>query len=159
MTFLLLRLLHILGAAILLGTGLGIAFFAWFGYRLAVRQDDIGLLRGVLGLTVVADTVFTATAAIVQPITGIALWRMTVNDWSHPWFLSVLALYVGVGLCWLPVVKLQIRLRDAARTAASIAALDLGFHRSFKRWFMLGVPAFVLMLVLMALMVFRNPML
>ena len=64
MTYLLLRLLHVIGAVVLLGTGMGIAFFAWFGYRQAMRDDNIGLLRGVLSLTVIADAVFTATAGI-----------------------------------------------------------------------------------------------
>ena len=70
MTWLLLKWLHLVGAAILFGTGLGIAFFAWFGYRRGMEQGDIGLIRGVLRLTVTADTVFTATAAVLQPVTG-----------------------------------------------------------------------------------------
>jgi uncharacterized membrane protein len=159
MTYLLLRTLHILGAMVLFGTGIGIAFFAWFGYRRALRDDSIGLLRGVLALTVIADTVFTATAAVLQPITGFALWHMTLNDWTHPWFLLVMALYVGVGVCWLPVVILQIQLRNAANKAESIAALTPQFHQQFRRWFVLGVPAFVMMLGLLVLMVFRGMML
>lgn len=158
MIYLLVRLLHIIGAVVLLGTGIGIAFFAWFGYRLALRNDSIGLLRGVLSLTVIADAVFTATAAVVQPITGAALWHMTINDWTHPWFLLVIALYISVGACWLPVVALQIRLRDTARAASSVTELKNEFRRDFRRWFVLGVPAFVMMLALLVMMVFRNLM-
>lgn len=156
MTYLILRTLHIIGAAVLLGTGIGIAFFTWFGYRLARRNNSIELLRGVLTLTVLADATFTTTAAVVQPVTGAALWHITINDWTHPWLWVVIALYVGVGLCWLPVVVLQIRLRDAASKAASIAALDTKFNHDFKRWFALGVPAFLLVIALVVVMVFRN---
>lgn len=156
MTYLVLRLVHIIGAVVLLGTGVGIAFFAWFGYRLAMRNNSIELLRGVLSLTVIADGVFTATAAVIQPITGAALWHMTVNDWAHPWLLLATALYIGVGLCWLPVLVLQVRLRNAAKAAPSMTALEPRFHRDFKRWFALGLPAFILMLALMTVMVFRN---
>ena len=121
-----------------------------------MSDNNIGLLRGVLRLTVIADSVFTATAAIIQPITGLALWHMTINDWTHQWLWSVIGLYVGVGVCWLPVVVLQIRLRDAAIASSSIVDLKPSFHRDFKRWFVLGVPAFVMMLGLMVAMVFRN---
>ena len=156
MTYLILKSLHILGAAVLLGTGIGIAYFAWFGYRLARRDDSIETLRSVLALTVTADAAFTATAAVAQPITGAALWYLAANDWTHPWIWLVIALYVAVGLCWLPVVVLQMRLRDAARVAPCVADLGPEFHRRFRLWFALGVPAFLLMIALVVVMVFRG---
>jgi uncharacterized membrane protein len=155
MSFLLLKLLHILGAAILFGTGLGIAFFMWFGCREALRLGQIDLLRGILRWTVVADTVFTATAAVLQPVTGLSLYAMAGFSWRNPWVWVVLGLYVFVGLCWLPVVALQIRLRNVARDAPTIADLPTAFHRDFRRWFILGWPAFIAMLLLYALMLFR----
>lgn len=156
MTYLVLKWLHLLGSAILFGTGLGIAFFAWFGWLRARRLGDIGLLRGVLSLTVVADAVFTATAAVLQPITGFGLWFMTGGRWDAPWLWSVLAVYVFVGACWLPVVWLQLKLRDDALAAPSIAALPARFHRRFAVWFALGWPAFAGVLVLFALMLLRG---
>jgi uncharacterized membrane protein len=154
-TYLAVKTLHVVGGTVLLGTGLGIAFFSWFGYRQALRKDSIELLRGILTLTVVADTVFTASAAVLQPITGAALWRMTINDWGHPWLWLVVALYLGVGACWLPVVFLQIRLRRIASAADSIATLPSTFHKSFRIWFALGIPALVMMIALVVAMVFR----
>jgi uncharacterized membrane protein len=156
MTYLVLKWLHLIGAAVLFGTGLGIAFFAWFGSRRALREQDLGLLRGVLSLTVTADAVFTATAAVVQPITGAALWRMTGGSWTAPWLWTVLAVYAFVGLCWLPVVWLQLRLRDDAIAAASVAQLPARFHRRFTLWFVLGWPAFAGVLLLFALMLLRG---
>lgn len=156
MSFLVVKWLHLLGAAVLLGTGMGIAFFAWFGYRMALRDNNLGLLRGVLVLTVRADALFTALAAIAQPLTGMALWWMTGGTWPSRWLAWVLAAYIFVGICWLPVVVLQIRLRNAALAAPSIDQLGAQFHARFRLWFLLGLPAFATMLVLYALMLLRH---
>jgi uncharacterized membrane protein len=156
MTYLVLKWLHLIGAALLFGTGLGIAFFAWFGYRRGLQEGDLGLIRGVLRLTVVADTVFTASAAILQPITGYFLWRMTGGQWPDRWLLWVLALYVFVGLCWLPVVAIQVQLRNAAMAAEKVGQLDERFHRRFTTWSVLGVPAFLGVMGLYALMLTRG---
>jgi uncharacterized membrane protein len=155
LTYLLLKWLHLLGASVLFGTGLGIAFFAWFSYRRALKTGDIGLLRGVLALTVVADFVFTATAAVVQPITGFLLWKESGARFDA-WLSAVLSLYVFVGLCWLPVVVIQMQLRDRAAAAATIGELGDQFHARFRRWFVLGWPAFIGVLLLFALMLMRG---
>ena len=156
MSYLALKWLHLVGAAILFGTGIGIAFFAWFGYRRGMREGDIGLVRGVLHLTVRADTLFTAIAVALQPVTGWFLWRQTGGHWPDRWLAWVLALYLVVGACWLPVVVLQIRLRDAALAADSVGALDARFHARFRLWFALGVPGFFGVLALFALMLARG---
>jgi uncharacterized membrane protein len=155
MSYLVLKWVHLLGASVLFGTGMGIAFFSWFGYRRAIKQDDLGLLQGVLALTVIADTVFTALAAVLQPLTGLGLWAMQGQPWDSSWLWWVIGLYLFVGACWLPVVILQIRLRDAAFAASSVAALGAGFHVRFRCWFALGLPAFAGVLVLFGLMAGR----
>ena len=156
MTYLWIKWLHVLGSAILFGTGLGIAFFAWFGYRRGMQEGNIGLIQGVLRLTVTADTVFTATAAVLQPVTGYVLWRMTGGQWPDAWLAWVLALYVFVGACWLPVVWLQVRLRNAAVGAHTVGQLDARFHRTFQLWFLLGWPAFLGVMALFGLMLTRG---
>ena len=156
MTYLALKWLHLVGAALLFGTGLGIAFFAWFGYRRGMQEADIGLIRGVLRLTVIADTVFTASAAIVQPVTGYFLWRMTGGQWPDAWLAWVLVLYVFVGACWLPVVAIQVQLRNAAIAAQTVGQLDARFHRRFIVWFALGIPAFLGVMGLFVLMITRG---
>ncbi len=156
MTYLLLKWLHILGASVLFGTGLGIAFFTWFAYRSAMRTGNLGLLQGVLVLTVLADTVFTAVAAVLQPVTGLALWWLAGGSWHSTWLAWVLGLYAIVGVCWLPVVVLQVRLRDAALAARSVGDLDARFHSRFRLWFALGWPAFLAVLLLFGLMIGRG---
>ncbi len=113
-----LRLVHILGASVLFGTGLGIAFFMW----MANRAGDPANIAATAGTVVIADTIFTAVAVIVQPMSGALLAWLTGYSLLQSWILAALALYVVVGLCWLPVVVIQIRLRDVARDAAQKSA-------------------------------------
>ena len=104
---LILRWLHVIGACVLLGTGAGIAFFM----MMAHRGGDVRLIAGTARIVVVADMVFTATAAVAQPLTGWLLARETGWDLTEGWILASLALYVLTGACWLPVVRVQITLR------------------------------------------------
>lgn len=144
--------LHVMGAIVLLGTGAGIAFFM----LMAHRTGDARLIAHVAGTVVIADTVFTATAALLQPITGLALARTIGWPLSSGWIVLALALYLLVGAFWLPVVWIQMRLRDLARTALA-ADIDLPpeYHRLFRVWFALGIPAFLSMLAIIWLMLFK----
>ena len=149
----LLKIAHILSAAVILGTGFGIAFFTWFGYRSALRTGEIGVLRATLRLTVVADAWLTAPAVAFQAASGIAL--MLLSGWPlvSPWSIAVGSLFLVAGACWLPVLRLQVLLRDAAGRATSVAALPPHFHVLFRWWFALGIPAFSAVLAIYWLMV------
>ncbi len=146
---------HVLGATIVFGTGLGIAFFCWFGYRRAVRANDLGALRTVLRLTVIADYCFTAPAIVFQLASGMILMHLLGWPWVSPWSGAVLGLFALAGACWLPVIGLQLRLAHEASRATSIAALSPVFHRRFRWWFALGIPAFSAVVVLVYLMVVK----
>lgn len=148
----LLRWTHIVGACVLLGTGAGIAFFM----VMAQRTRDARVIAHVAGTVVIADWLFTATAVVIQPITGALLatsigWRL-----MEGWILLSLALYVLVGALWLPVVWIQHQLRDMARaSAASGADLPDRYHRLYRIWFAAGFPAFAAVLAIVWLMVVR----
>lgn len=147
-----LKLVHILGAAVLFGTGLGIAFFM----LMAHRTGDAGHIARTARVVVIADTIFTATAVIVQPITGVALVRNMGYSLLDSWIVASIALYVLVGVCWLPVVWIQIRLRDAAAASAATGAkLPDRYFRLFRLWFILGWPAFAGVIAIFALMIWR----
>lgn len=134
-----LRLAHIIGATVLFGTGAGIAFFM----VMARRTRDARLIAHVAGTVVVADTVFTATAVIFQPITGYLLATSIGWSLSEGWIALSLILYVVTGLFWLPVVWIQIQLRNLARFAATQdAPLPQAFDRLYAIWFACGFPAF-----------------
>lgn len=149
----LLKTAHIAGAAVVFGTGLGIAFFTWFGYRLAMRTGSIEALRSIMRLTVLADACLTAPAVAFQAASGLAL--MIVYGWPMltPWSIAVWALFLLAGACWLPVLWMQVRLHRDARAAAAIPALPGRFHRMFRLWFALGVLAFACVLGILWLMV------
>lgn len=146
----LLRWVHVLGATVLLGTGAGIAFFMLMAHRTA----ESAIIAHVAGTVVIADAVFTATAVVVQPITGILLAQAVGWPLTTPWIILSLALFLGTGLCWLPVVWIQWRIRNLAR--ASVAAgtpLPRSYHRLFRIWVLLGIPAFSFVLAIVWLMV------
>ena len=144
---------HIVSAAVLFGTGVGIAFFCWSGYRDAMCTGEIAALRSVLRLTVIADACLTAPAVVFQVVSGVVLMHYMNLPLASPWSLASIALFVLVGACWLPVVAIQIKLWREARAAASMAALASGFHRRFRVWFALGVPAFAAVITIFYMMV------
>ena len=143
---------HVLGACVLIGTGAGIAFFM----VMAHRSRDARLIAHVAGTVVIADFLFTASAVVVQPITGYLLARAIGWPLSEPWILLSLGLYVLIGLFWLPVVWIQMRLRDLARAAAAAGApLPAAYRRLYRLWLACGFPAFIAILVIVWLMLER----
>lgn len=131
--------LHVIGATVLLGTGAGIAFFM----LMSNRSRDPALIAHVSGIVVIADTVFTASAAIAQPVTGYLLAREAGWPLTHGWVAASLILYVIVGAFWLPVVWMQIRMRDLARAARDEGIpLPAQYHKLYRWWFAFGFPAF-----------------
>lgn len=148
----LLRLLHVVGACVLLGTGAGIAFFM----VISNRSRDPALIAHVAGIVVLADTIFTATAALVQPVTGWLLARAVGWPLTEGWIVWALGLYAFVGVFWLPVVWMQIRLRDLARDARDAGTpLPDAYHRLYRMWFACGFPAFAAVLAILWLMITR----
>lgn len=149
---LLVRWLHVIGACVLLGTGAGIAFFM----LMAHRTRNPAIIAHTASIVVIADTVFTATAVVAQPITGIVLAQMVGWPLTQGWIVHSLALYVVVGAFWLPVVWIQIRLRNLARQAHRDAApLPAAYDRLFRIWFACGIPAFACVLAILWLMLAR----
>jgi uncharacterized membrane protein len=139
MLFLILKTLHILGATVLLGTGAGIAFFMFMAHR---TRDPV-LVAHMAGIVVIADTLFTASAVILQPLTGGGLALVAGYPLLSGWVALSLTLYIFVGACWLPVVWIQVRIRDLARAAAEAGAdLPEAYHRLWRWWLALGFPAF-----------------
>ena len=148
--YLAVKVLHVIGATVLLGTGAGIAFFM----VMAHRTHDAALVAHTAGIVVVADFVFTASAVIVQPITGAYLVYAAGYGWREGWIAASLALYVLTGLFWLPVVWMQIRMRNLARQAAAAhAPLPPAYGRLYRVWFIFGFPAFASVVAIVWLMV------
>jgi uncharacterized membrane protein len=148
----LLRWLHVIGATVLLGTGAGIAFFM----LVAHRTRDARLIAHVAGTVVIADFLFTATAVVAQPVTGLLLAWRTGWPLDTPWIVASLILYIVTGAFWLPVVWIQARMRDLARMAAAEGQpLPPAYDRLFGIWFWFGFPAFAAVLAILWLMIAR----
>jgi uncharacterized membrane protein len=152
MLYFALKYLHVIGAAVLLGTGAGIAFFM----LLAHRTGDAKVIAGVARIVVIADFLFTATAVVAQPITGVALaWVVGYSLWDG-WIALSIALYLVTGAFWLPVVWMQMRMRElAAAAVAEGQPLPRAYHRLFWWWFAFGFPAFAAVLAIFWLMIAR----
>ena len=150
MSYAILKFLHILGATVILGTGAGIAFFALMAYR----TRDAAFVARTGAVVVIADFVFTATAIFVQPITGYLLLRELGLSLAEGWMAASLILYAIAGAFWLPVVWMQMRMRDlAAAAAAAKAPLPQAYHRLYRIWFAFGFPGFGATLLIMWLMI------
>ena len=147
-----LKTLHILGATVLIGTGSGIAFFMLMAHF--TRKP--ALIAHTAHIVVIADAVFTATAVVLQPISGVALAHAVGLPLTTFWIAASLGLYVIVGCLWLPVVWIQIRLRNIARDAARLGHdLPAESRRLFRLWFACGLPAFPGVVLILWLMVAR----
>lgn len=147
-----LRWVHLIGAAVLLGTGAGIAFFM----VIAHRTGDAKVIAHTAATVVIADWIFTASAIVVQPLTGALLASAIGWHLSEGWIVVSLVLYAVAGIFWLPVVVIQQRMRDIARTAeAEGHALPDSYHRLFRIWFFCGFPAFAAVLTILWLMISR----
>jgi uncharacterized membrane protein len=152
MTYFTLKFLHVTGAAVLLGTGAGIAFFM----LMAHRGGKPVVIAGVARIVVIADFVFTATAVVLQPVTGVLLVREVGYSFSDVWIVWSIVLYLVTGAFWLPVVWMQTRMRDLAVAAAAAGTeLPRSYHVLFRWWFAFGFPAFAAVIAIFWLMIAR----
>jgi uncharacterized membrane protein len=147
-----LKLLHILSSVLMVGTGFGSAFYMF----MANRSNNLQAQLTVSRLVVKADWWFTTPSVIIQPASGIGMVYLAGWPMDASWLLWTYALYALAAVCWLPVVWLQIQMRNMARNASDTAtALPVIFWRYARYWEMLGYPAFVAMLVIYWLMVMK----
>lgn len=146
------KTLHILSSTVLFGTGLGIAFFMFRSYFSDNVQEKFYAAR----TTVLADYCFTFPAAVFQPISGFWLVWKSGYDWTSLWLMLTYDIYVLAALCWLPVVWIQIQLKQMLLHSITTAQpLPPRYSRLFKLWFCLGWPAFIGLVTVFFLMVLK----
>ena len=152
MEYFTLKYIHILSSTFLFGTGVGSAFYM---FRANLSKDVPSIYFATRNV-VIADWLFTTPTAIIQPVTGIMMMRLTGLSFSDPWIFWGIALYFLVGICWLPVVYFQIKMRDMARVAYETKTdLTKSYWRLERWWFWLGVIAFPAMVLIFHFMVFK----
>lgn len=147
-----LKLVHIVSSTLLFGTGLGTAFYMWRAHR----SSDPHIIAATARNMVLADWLFTAPTVIIQPLTG--FWMMSLLGYSFtlPWLSLSILLFGIAGVCWLPVVRIQIRVRNIAEQAvAANSGLPPLYFGLMRYWFLLGWVAFVCVGFIFYLMVTR----
>jgi len=150
--YLLTKWVHILSSTVLFGTGLGTALQMF----LAHREGNVRAIATVDRNVVRADWLCTLPSGIVQPISGLILIDFAHLDPFAPWLFLVYVLYSIAGLCWIIVVVLQLRMARVATDVASFGAvLPIGYWRMYRAWFWLGWPAFLSLVAIFVLMVFK----
>jgi len=146
------KTVHIISATVLFGTGLGTAFFFW---RAHAPGNEAGRLAAAR-TTVLADWLFTMPAVLLQPLTGARLIGSAGFRWNDLWLVATYGLYAVAGLCWLPVVAIQLRMKRMLEAEATGDTVDrAAYQRLFRAWFLLGWPAFGGLIVIFFLMVLK----
>ncbi|MGE5384327.1 MAG: DUF2269 family protein [Betaproteobacteria bacterium] len=150
MEYIVAKWLHILSSTLLFGTGIGSAYYMLF--TSFVR--DARAMATVARLVVLADWCFTATTVVFQPLSGYYLMRLMGYPLESRWIAWSIALYAVAVVCWLPVVWIQLRLRDLACAAADAGELlPIGYWRLLRQWVALGTIAFLALVAVFYLMV------
>jgi uncharacterized membrane protein len=148
--YFLVKYLHVLGAIVILGTGAGIAFFM----LMAHRSRDPAFIARTAATVVIADMLFTLTAVLLQPVTGAVLMALSATPLAERWLVTSLGLYAVAGGFWIPVIFVQIEMRDLARAAAAQhEALPPRYFALFRRWFLFGIPGFSSVMIILWLMI------
>lgn len=148
--YLVVKTIHVISSTFLFGTGIGSAFYMFF----ASLNRDPRVVLFVTRYVVIADWLFTTTAIIVQPLTGFWLMHLAGFPFTSRWIAWSIALYLLAGACWLPVVWMQMQMREMARQAVEQgAALPERYWKFFRIWVALGIPAFLSLVVVFYLMV------
>lgn len=149
MEYLIVKWLHIVSSTLLFGTGIGSAFYLLF----ASLSRDVRAIAVVSRHVVRADWLFTATTVVFQPLSGFYLVHLAGFPLNSRWIVWSVVLYLVAGACWLPVVWLQMRMRDMAQTSARDGvALPTLYWRYLRIWAALGVPAFFALIIVFYLM-------
>jgi uncharacterized membrane protein len=144
------KYLHVAGAIVILGTGTGIAFFM----LMAHRSRDVAFIARTAATVVIADLLFTLSAVVLQPLSGGLLMALSATSVAERWLASSLGLYVVAGLFWIPVVFMQMEMRDLARAAAAGSQpLPQRYFALFRRWTMFGIPGFGSVMIILWLMI------
>jgi uncharacterized membrane protein len=148
--YFLVKYLHVLGAIVILGTGTGIAFFM----LMAHRSRDAAFIAHTAATVVTADMLFTLSAVLLQPVTGGLLMYLSATSLVEGWLLTALVLYAVAGLFWVPVILMQIEMRDLARAAVSQGGvLPPRYFMLFRLWFLFGIPGFGSVMLILWLMI------
>jgi uncharacterized membrane protein len=149
MLYLWIKYIHVLSSTVLFGTGIGTASIMLYGNL----TKDTRVIAAITRYVVLADWLFTATSGVIQPLSGLLMVYLMGYSFKLFWVWGSITGYLIAGCCWLPVVYLQIKMRDLAVAAdKNKKPLPQKYFRYFKYWFCLGWPAFISLMIVFYLM-------
>ena len=150
MEYMVVKWLHILSSTFLFGTGIGSAYYMLF----ASISKDVRAIAVVSRHVVLADWIFTTSTIVIQPLTGFYMIYLAGYPLTSRWIMVSIGLYFLAGACWLPVVWIQLKMRDMAQVAARDGTeLPAQYWRYLRLWVTLGIPAFISLVIVFWLMV------
>jgi len=147
------KFVHLLAAAAMFGTWLGIAGFMLLAYR----SGNPSVVALVAQFVVRIELFVVAAAIALQPISGFPLaWAIGLTPLNEFWIDVSLVLYIAVVAVWLVSLRIEIRLRNMARQAAlGRGTLADNYPRLFRIWFALAAFLLAAMIAIILLMVWQ----
>jgi uncharacterized membrane protein len=153
-TILAIKFVHVLFAAVMFGTWLGIAAFMVFAHR----SHNASVIALVAQFVVRLELFVVAAAIAMQPISGFLLAAVIgLQPTDEFWIVVSLAVYAVVVVGgWLGALAIEFRIRRMARQAA-LGGTRLGedYPRLFRIWVALAVLILSGMILLFVLMVWQ----
>ena len=147
------KFVHVLAAAVMLGTWLCVAAFM----LLAHRSGNTSVVALTSRFVVQVEMMVMAAAMAVPLVSGFPLaWAIGLDPLGEFWIVVSLVLYVLVVAAWLAAVRREMRIRDLTREAAlNSAPLGDAYRRLFRTWRLLAGPILAGMVALFALMIWQ----
>ena len=147
------KFVHLVAAAAMLGTWLGVAIFMLLAYR--SNNPSVVAVTSRFAVTVELRVMIAAVA--LQPISGFALaGAIGVSPIGEFWLVLSLPLYALVVVAWIVALRTEIRIRDLTRQAAlDSVPLSDAYRALFRRYSTLTWPALAGTVLLFLLMTWQ----
>jgi uncharacterized membrane protein len=147
-----LKLIHVLSAALLIGVGAGSTFFVWYMHR----SRDIGAISIATRAALLVEWWIVIPTVVVQPLTGLWMLEIHGRPVQQPWVTTALVLFGIAGVVWAATLVFKLRLRKLSHAAIEHGRpLAPNYHRVLSWWLALWWTLFALTLAILALMVWR----
>jgi uncharacterized membrane protein len=147
------KFVHVLAAAAMFGTWLGLAAFMW----LAHRSKNTSVVALISQFVVTVEKTVMTPAVLLQPLAGFPLaYAIGLQPFSELWILISLVFYAVIVVCWILAMRAEISIRDLAREAAlESKPLPKSYRQKFRTWRLVAVPLLLGMMCLFALMIWQ----
>jgi uncharacterized membrane protein len=147
------RFVHLFGAALMLGTWLGVAAFFVFAHR----SGNVSVVALISQFIIRIELFAMMPVMVLQPTSGFALGAVIGLSPADTFWIDIsLGLFGVVAACWLGAAGIELRVKKIARTAA-LERIPLGgaYRRLFRIWLALALVVIAGTIALLAIMVWQ----